>query len=174
MAMDFLEHPAQYLNKLLCFLMIILMGCRSQHSQIDKTVEFYPSSTDTASVIFHLNGLEHGEWRKYYPSGQLMEKRYFNKGVKVGVMKNWWENGQLQSEYHFNNGEYDGTCREWNVGGLLIREMNYENGYEQGSQKQWYDNGSYRSNYVIRDGRRYGLLGTKNCVNVSDSLDIFR
>ena len=103
-----------------------------------------------------------------------MEKRYFNKGVKVGVMKNWWENGQLQSEYHFNNGEYDGTCREWNFGGVLIREMNYENGYEKGSQKQWYDNGSYRSNYVIRDGRRYGLLGTKNCVNVSDSLDTFR
>jgi antitoxin component YwqK of YwqJK toxin-antitoxin module len=174
MAMDFLDRPAQCLNKTLSFLMIIIIGCESESSHKDRSVEFYPNSNDTASVIFHLNGLEHGEWRKYYPGGQLMGKRYFNKGVKVGVMKNWWENGQLQSEYHFNNGEYDGTCREWNAEGLLIREMNYENGYEQGSQKQWYDNGSYRSNYVIRDGRRYGLLGTKNCVNVSDSLDIFR
>ena len=174
MEMDFLDRPAQYLNKVLCFFWIILIGCESENAHIESTVEFYPNSNDTASVIYHINGLEHGEWRKYYRSGRVMEKRYFNKGVKIGVMKNWWENGQLQSEYNFNNGEYNGTCREWNIEGLLVREMNYVNGYEQGSQKQWYDNGSYRSNYIIRDGRRYGLLGTKNCVNVSDSLDIFR
>jgi antitoxin component YwqK of YwqJK toxin-antitoxin module len=174
MEMDFLEHPAQYLNKVLCFFVIILMGCKTENAHIDRTVEFYPNSNDTASVISHINGLEHGEWRKYYPSGQLMENRYFKNGIKVGIMRNWWENGRLQSEYIFIDGEYNGTCREWNNDGLLVREMNYVKGYESGSQKQWYDNGSYRSNYVILDGRRYGLLGTKNCINVSDSLDIFR
>ena len=25
-------------------------------------------------------------------------------------------------------------------------------------------------NYVIKNNRRYGLLGTKNCINVSDSI----
>ncbi len=174
MEMDFLVRPVQYLNKVLFICIILLIGCKDIEDKLDITVSFYPNSKDTASVAYHINGLEHGEWRKYYPSGGLMEKRYFNKGVKVGLMRNWWENGLVQSEYHFKDGEYDGTCREWNQKGLIIREMNYRMGYEFGSQKQWYDNGSYRSNYVIVDGRRYGLLGTKNCINVSDSLDIFR
>ena len=30
----------------------------------------------------------------------------------------------------------------------------------------------YKSNYFIKNDRRYGLLGTKNCENVSDSIFI--
>ena len=48
--------------------------------------------------------------------------------------------------------------------------MNYVKGHEEGSQKMYYDNGKIRSNYTIIAGRRYGLLGTKNCVNVADSV----
>jgi antitoxin component YwqK of YwqJK toxin-antitoxin module len=51
--------------------------------------------------------------------------------------------------------------------------MNYEAGIEVGQQRQWYDDGSVRSNYVMKNGRRFGLLGTKNCINVKDSLDHF-
>jgi len=72
--------------------------------------------------------------------------------------------------YQFEDDEYEGTCREWNESGRLITEMNYHRGYESGSQKVWYDNGKIKSNYVMESGRRYGLLGTKNCVNVSDSI----
>ena len=50
--------------------------------------------------------------------------------------------------------------------------MNYYNGKEQGSQKVWYNNGKIKSNYVVKDGRRYGLLGTKNCTNVKDTSTI--
>ena len=76
----------------------------------------------------------------------------------------------MQQHYLFSNDEYEGTCREWNEAGRLVKEMNYKAGYEAGSQRSWYDNGRIRANYVIEDGRRYGLLGTKNCVNVSDSI----
>ena len=51
----------------------------------------------------------------------------------------------------------------------IIKSFNYVNGYENGSQKLWFNNGEVKSNYVIKNNRRYGLLGTKNCVNVSDS-----
>jgi hypothetical protein len=37
-------------------------------------------------------------------------------------------------------------------------------------QTWWYDNGKVKSNYRIIEGRRFGLLGTKNCINVSDSI----
>ena len=46
----------------------------------------------------------------------------------------------------------------------------YENGYEKGVQKIWWPDGRIKSNYIIKNNRRYGLLGVKNCVNVSDSI----
>ena len=48
--------------------------------------------------------------------------------------------------------------------------MSYYKGYESGGQKVWYPNGLIKSNYIMKNGRRYGLLGTKNCINVKDSI----
>ncbi|MBP9740354.1 MAG: hypothetical protein V9E96_11300 [Chitinophagaceae bacterium] len=130
----------------------------------------YPSTKDTAELIGYLNGKEHGEWKKYYASTKLKEKRYFDNGFKVGEYITWWENGQKQSNYFFEADEYQGTCKEWNKDGILSRILNYQKGHEEGEQKWWYDNGKIKANYIIKDGRRYGLLGTKNCINVSDSI----
>jgi antitoxin component YwqK of YwqJK toxin-antitoxin module len=52
----------------------------------------------------------------------------------------------------------------------LVKQMNYLKGHEEGPQKWWYDNGKIKANYIIQDGRRFGLLGTKNCINVTDSI----
>jgi antitoxin component YwqK of YwqJK toxin-antitoxin module len=125
---------------------------------------------DTIAVSGFYKGREHGEWKRFYPGGRLEELRYFDKGVKIKTLIRWWENGQKQLICSFRNGEYDGILKEWNESGQLTKEMHYKNGYEDGSQKMYYDNGKIRSNYVVKDGQRIGLLGTKNCVNVSDSV----
>jgi antitoxin component YwqK of YwqJK toxin-antitoxin module len=130
----------------------------------------YPSTSDTSLQHQYLNGLENGEWIKWYPKHQLRESRFFKSGKKEGVYTIYWENGKKQLEYHFLNDEYEGICREWNAEGRLTKEMNYVKGHEEGSQKWWYDNGKIKANYVIINGRRFGLLGTKNCMNVSDSI----
>lgn len=147
MEADSLDLLEQYHARIASILLLLLMGC----SNPDK------------NIIAQ---------KQIYPSGKIRELRYFENGKKVGDYKTWWENGKLQSHYVFKDDEYEGTCREWNENGILIREMNYHKGHETGSQKQWYDDGKVRSNYVIINGRRYGLLGTKNCINVSDSLDM--
>ena len=67
-------------------------------------------------------------------------------------------------EYNLKDDEYNGSLKEWNRKGQIIKSFNYVNGYENGSQKLWFDNGEVRSNYVIKNNRRYGLLGTKNCI----------
>jgi antitoxin component YwqK of YwqJK toxin-antitoxin module len=125
---------------------------------------------DTLSRESFLNGREHGLWKKFYENGQPMETRSFAHGKKVGKYLAWWPNGNQKLEYHFSAGEYHGILREWDVDGHLIRVATYENGYEAGAQKVWYPNGKIRSNYVVINGRRFGLLGTKNCVNASDSV----
>ena len=170
MAMDFLEHPVRSVASSL--LIAFIFGCKSP-GELDVKVEYYPGTTDTAAVSYYKKGKEHGRWVRYHPNGKLMEERFFDNGQKTGVMKGWWPNGQLFMIYHFKNDEYEGECSEWNDKGVLIRRMHYKKGYEDGLQQQWYDDGSVRSNYLMKNGRRYGLLGTKNCVNVSDSLDMY-
>jgi antitoxin component YwqK of YwqJK toxin-antitoxin module len=125
---------------------------------------------DTVAVASFVNGREDGAWRSYYGNGQSKEKRYFSKGKKTGVLEGWWPNGKKRLLYHFKDGEYEGNCRDWNDKGLLVSNMNYKKGYEAGLQQQFYESGKVKANYMMLDGRRYGLLGTKNCVNVSDSI----
>jgi len=129
-----------------------------------------PNQIDTSEIVGFNNGVEHGVWKKFYADGKLAEQRCFDNGKKVGEYDAWWPNGTAKLVYHFNNGEYEGTCREWTDQKVLIAEMNYKEGYEDGPQKQYYDNGKIKANYIITNGRRYGLLGTKNCVNVTDSI----
>jgi antitoxin component YwqK of YwqJK toxin-antitoxin module len=130
----------------------------------------YPGTQDTARIVRYLVGKEHGTWKQFYPGGHLQDQREFDRGRKVGQLLAWWENGNKKMHYHFENDEYEGTCREWNSEGQLVLEMNYHQGHEQGAQKMYYDNGKIRANYTIVNGRRYGLLGTKNCINVADSV----
>lgn len=133
-------------------------------------VSFYSGTNDTAEIANYINGKEDGEWRKYYSNKVLNEKRYFTNGFKTGELTAWWENGNKKLHYSFEGDDYSGTCREWNEDGLLVKQMNYLKGHEEGPQQCWYDNGKVKANYVIKDGRRFGLLGTKNCINVSDSI----
>lgn len=129
-----------------------------------------PQTQDTLKFESYLKGNRHGKWIQYFPGHVLKEIRTFDQGKKTGVFVQYFPTGKKQQEYHFQNDEYQGLAREWNERGILIREMHYDAGHEEGSQKLFYDNGRVRANYVMKNGRRFGLLGTKNCVNVSSRL----
>lgn len=108
--------------------------------------------------------------KKYYPNKQLMEYREFRNDMKNGKQISYWDNGNKRFEFNAVNDAYEGELKEWDYNGNLFHLAHYKNGQEEGAQKLWYDNGKIRANYVILNGKRYGLLGTKNCKNVSDSI----
>ncbi len=132
--------------------------------------KLHPSQTDTSSISFYSKGLKDGVWKKFYNTGKIKEIRHFKNGKKIGQYLGFYVSGEIAFEYNFKDGEYHGKRYEWKKDGGLLRESNYENGYEQGSQKIWWPDGKIKSNYIIKNNRRYGLLGVKNCVNVSDSI----
>jgi antitoxin component YwqK of YwqJK toxin-antitoxin module len=189
-------HPAQFRGKFL-ILMILFSSCFNREQKTDltmfnsETVKLHldngivmqndkpftgyvytlaANKKDTVEITGFNNGREHGLWKKFYPNGRIMETRYFNNGKKAGTYYAWWPNGVMKLAYHFANGEYNGVCREWTEQKMLVKEMHYKDGYEEGGQKAFYNDGKIKANYVIIKGRRYGLLGTKNCVNVTDSV----
>ncbi len=198
MAVDFLERLVRFQGRSLLLFAMIIASCKQTNHQIIEQTKLDAASIhsnivegvlqiqgipfsgeifgmqenniDTAFISHYLNGLEDGEWKKFYVGGRLHEQRFYAHGKKVGNLKTWWDNGRLQMHYTFEKDEYEGACREWNPQGVLVRELNYHHGHEEGTQRQWYDNGTVRSNYIIKNGRRFGLLGTKNCVNVADSI----
>ena len=198
MAADFMVHPALFRNNFFLLLLIPITWLRPSCNQATEALAvngaavafqrtngvlhvdnkpftgvlfwLYAGTQDTAAIEGYARGVEQGTWKKFYTGGLLQERRDFNAGKKVGDYFAWWENGHPKLHYVFKDDEYEGTCREWNSAGMLIKEMNYHKGYEAGTQKMFYDNGKVRSNYIIMNGRRFGLLGTKNCMNVPDSV----
>jgi antitoxin component YwqK of YwqJK toxin-antitoxin module len=117
-----------------------------------------------------VNGLLHGVCKKWYRNKQLMESREYKHGNKHGKQIAYWENGHKRFEFVAVLDAYEGELKEWSNTGQLLHLANYTDGQENGVQKLWYDNGKIRANYIIINGKRYGLLGTKNCKNVSDSI----
>ena len=132
------------------------------------------NTKDTISVEGYQEGLLQGICKKWYPNKQLLEERFYNQGQKNGKQISYWENGKTRFEFTAENDRYEGELKEYNMEGKLFHLATYKNGQEEGTQKMWYDNGKIRANYFIINGKRYGLLGTKNCKNVSDSIFIVK
>jgi hypothetical protein len=130
-------------------------------------------SKDTAFLFSYLDGLSEGVQKKWYENKVLMEVRSYHRGKKNGRQITYWDSGRPKFTFMAVNDANEGEMKEWDDKGNLSHLGHYKNGQEEGEQKMWYSNGKIRSNYIIRNGRRYGLLGTKNCINVTDSLDIF-
>ena len=132
--------------------------------------QLYPNTKDSLVSQEYFNGLLSGISTKWFPNKQVAEKRFYYKGEKHGKQLSYWENGTKKFDFTALKDTYEGVLKEWDEKGNLYHLANFKNGQEEGVQKLWYENGKIRANYVIINGKRYGLLGTKNCKNVSDSI----
>ncbi|GHE70529.1 toxin-antitoxin system YwqK family antitoxin [Roseivirga thermotolerans] len=137
-----------------------------------RAIEYYPRG-EIKAVRHYANGKRQGRQRGYYESGQLAYKRYYMQNRKSGLHLGWWPNGQQKFMYSFRDGIAEGISKEWSESGTLLRAMTYQKGKEDGPQKMWNEDGSIRANYVVKNGRRYGLIGLKNCKSVSNEIEGF-
>ncbi len=131
--------------------------------------QLYPSS-DTSYVISYLHGLQEGLTRKWHPNGQLAENRIYVSGKKEGTHSAWWEEGKPKFIFEVRDDAYSGELQEWYNTGQLAKLFHYKDGQEEGSQKMWWADGSLRANYVVRNGKKYGSIGIKLCLNPNDSI----
>jgi antitoxin component YwqK of YwqJK toxin-antitoxin module len=100
---------------------------------------------------------------KRYPDGRIAEVRGYTRGDKSGLHRGWWPNGKPKFECGFDRGMAEGTCREWYPDGTLATVHRFQDGVETGLQQGWSSVGAPQFSYVMRGGRRYGLLGALNC-----------
>ena len=126
------------------------------------------SGVERAEVTYR-DGLRDGDELAWYPNGQLMHRRRYARGREDGEHLGWWQDGTRHFVYHFSNGLLEGEAREWFPNGTPFRVFHYAAGQEAGAQTMWYANGALRANYVVRNGRRFGLPGSKGCTGMDSS-----
>ena len=127
------------------------------------TLPFTGTVQDGLTLTSYMTGLKHGQSESRYKNGERNFVRTYAAGRETGVHEGWWEDGTPRFEYHFKDGVHHGVSKDWFRDGTLFRDFNYEHGHESGSQKMYFEDGSLRANYVVKDGRRFGLMGTKPC-----------
>ena len=163
--------PNQYLNRKEQFLSFHQDTLYYQDKKYSGYIYDHFENGDSAFVGSYLNGIEEGVFKKWYRNNQLGEYRTYHEGKKVGKHVGFWEDGQPKFEFNFIAGELQGIANEWYRNGQPYKAFHYKMGYENGSQKMWWENGIIRANYVVKQGRRYGLIGLKLCMTPQDSID---
>lgn len=126
-----------------------------------KQVAFWRDSVYRSSQEYE-QGRQAGSELSFYENGKRETERWFTKGEKDSVHRGWWANGKPRFEYYFKKGLYNGPFREWYESGGLLQELMYENGNEV-SGKGWRENGKLYMNFIVKDGRRYGLINVNLC-----------
>lgn len=135
-------------------------------------VEHFPNGRMARSSTFK-NGLQHGMTRTWYSDGNLESERSYKRGEKDGLHTGWWQNGHKQYEYHFTNGAYEGSFKEWYANGRPLHAFEYSGGREV-SAVGWRENGKTYINFVMRNGRKYGLTNARLCYSLKDETGVFR
>jgi len=126
-----------------------------------KLVAYWRDSIYSSSQEYE-QGRQEGSELSFYENGKRETERWFTKGEKDSVHRGWWANGKPRFEYHFKKGLYNGAFREWYESGGMLQEVMYENGNEV-SGKGWRENGKPYMNFIVKDGRRYGLVNANLC-----------
>ena len=108
------------------------------------------------------NGKQQGLSETFYSNGSKQSTRWYINGEKDSLHTGWWENGNKKYEYHFRNGNYNGMFTEWYQSGNMIQQLMYANGKELYG-KGWRDNGKLYMNFVMKEGRRWGMNNTNLC-----------
>jgi antitoxin component YwqK of YwqJK toxin-antitoxin module len=110
-----------------------------------------------------VDGRRDGRSVSWYESGQVNEERTYAAGRKQGRHLGWYADGTRRFDDVFELGLLRGQALEWYPDGTPYRDFTYDAGQESGRQRMWNVDGSLRANYVVREGRRFGLLGSKGC-----------
>jgi antitoxin component YwqK of YwqJK toxin-antitoxin module len=72
-------------------------------------------------------GKKKGEFKKWYPNGQLREQGYYKEGKEEGEYKELYTNGKLWNQSYYKEGKLDGEYKMWYDNGELIVYKIYEN-----------------------------------------------
>lgn len=143
--------------------MLVLLSC----DELPVTIQHNdPLLTSEKGKIYYDGNLYSGVVEEKNEQGVLIVKDSIANGEKNGTCYKWWPNGNQKLIARFENGDYHGEVTNYYESGQTFSVFHYDHGYESGLQQMWKSDGRIEMNYEVINGRKYGLTGVKNCVNV--------
>lgn len=103
-----------------------------------------------------------GTWKEFYESGKLLAEGSYKDDVRIGEWKFYFPNGQLEQQGRFLvNGKADGTWNWYYSNGKLRREETFDQGIETGRMTEYDESGEVMLIGTYAHGLKEGLWKTK-------------
>ena len=104
------------------------------------------------------NGERDGLTEQFYnDTGKLRVSANYKNGVLDGEFKAYYPNGNLQGEVIYKNGEMNGEYKEYNENKSIRLSGNYKNNLQDGEWKSYLEDGTLESIVNYKDGELNGL-----------------
>ena len=92
-------------------------------TKIPYNGEFNMSFEDGEKLKFGIkDGLKHGRFQRWYPSGQIHEEYNLFKKQRDGLQHSWYPNGQLRLEANFRKGLCI-NAKTWTISGAVASRV---------------------------------------------------
>ncbi len=161
--MDFMVQLERLLNNSFIIFFIFLISCTT----VPERVKMSDENLIKEKGVYSFEGSVYtGIVEEYDDAGRLISEIKLVDGKKEGLSKFYWPDGKLKCEANYQNGIYHGSVVRYFENGNLFSSFNYDQGQESGKQQMWKSDGRIKVNYEVINGRKYGLTGVKNCINV--------
>ena len=126
-----------------------------------QVTERYPDG-HVYRVTNYVDGLRDGVQKEYALNNTLHTLSRYSAGKKHGFQEGWYAEGPKRFEANYREGLLEGLQTEWHLNGKIFRQIFFEAGNEV-SRKILFPTAEVYSNYVVREGRRFGLDGGALC-----------
>ena len=105
-----------------------------------------------------LEGMLHGIYEEWYPTGKKKLEQEVKEGVAHGVTKEYDEQGLLHKEYNLENGLLEGDYWENYPSGSRKVKKTFVKNSENGIHYEWHPNGYLFWQCPVKDGEFNGLF----------------
>ncbi len=85
---------------------------------------------------------------------------------KDGEYRHYWPNGQLAVHSYLVNGQYYGEFKAWNSDGFLYIHCWYKEGKLDGEYTAWYDNGKIEKHIWYDMGKKVRHIEDRRITNI--------
>jgi len=92
-----------------------------------------------------LDSVKVGEWKEYYPNGNIEYIKNFRNKKLNGPLKSFYENGQLENEFYMVNDTINGVRKYYDSLGVKRMEGFQYNKQRVGKWKYWDENGNLKT-----------------------------
>jgi antitoxin component YwqK of YwqJK toxin-antitoxin module len=114
---------------------------------------YYPSGELRAQGAY-VNGLKEGDWMFFFSNGKQEQKGAYKVDLPVGAWKWYYTSGALHRDELYRKGKEDGRAIEYDSTGKVINEGDYVDGLKNGAWLLTVNDHTESGNYV--DGEKDG------------------